>query len=65
VKWVKESPVAQGVDRIRIAGEPERDSRSRRGAEGIPVDATTWNEIIDAAGRLGLERPDIERLAGI
>ena len=33
VKWVKQSPVAQGVERIRIAGEPERDFRSHRGAE--------------------------------
>ncbi|QQP90135.1 malate/lactate/ureidoglycolate dehydrogenase [Skermanella sp. TT6] len=65
VKWVKESPVARGVDRIRIAGEPEQDSRRRRGAEGIPIDATTWGEILDAAAQLGLKRPDIERLAGL
>ena len=64
VKWVKESPVAQGIDRIKIAGEPEQDSRRRRGADGIPVDATTWDEIIDAAARLGMKRPDVERLAG-
>ncbi|HYI69640.1 MAG TPA: Ldh family oxidoreductase, partial [Skermanella sp.] len=65
VEWVKQSPVAQGVERIRIAGEPERDSRQRRGAEGIPVDTTTWNEIVAAGESLGLKRPDMERLAQI
>ncbi|MGF7205912.1 putative oxidoreductase [Skermanella aerolata] len=65
VQWVKQSPVAQGVERIRIAGEPERDSRDRRGAEGIPVDTTTWNEIVAAGEQLGLKRPDMERLAQI
>jgi hydroxycarboxylate dehydrogenase B len=64
VKWVKESPVAQGIDRIKIAGEPEQDSRRQRGANGIPIDATTWGEIIDAAAQLGMKRPDVERLAG-
>jgi uncharacterized oxidoreductase len=65
VKWVKESPVAQGVDRIKIAGEPERDFRSQRGANGLPVDVTTWGEIIDAAAQLGMQRADVERLARI
>jgi uncharacterized oxidoreductase len=65
VKWVKASPVAQGVERIRIAGEPERDFRSQRGANGLPVDATTWGEIIGAAGQLGMRRADVERLAEI
>jgi hydroxycarboxylate dehydrogenase B len=65
VKWVKESPVAQGVDRIKIAGEPERDFRSQRGANGLPVDVTTWGEIIDAAAQLGMQRADVERLAQI
>jgi hydroxycarboxylate dehydrogenase B len=65
VKWVKESPVAQGVERIKIAGEPERDFRNQRGANGIPVDVTTWGEIIDAATQVGMQRADVERLAEI
>jgi uncharacterized oxidoreductase len=63
VKWVKESPVAQGVERIKVAGEPERDSRTQRSANGIPVDVTTWGEIIDAAAQVGMQRADVERLA--
>jgi hydroxycarboxylate dehydrogenase B len=65
VKWVKQSPVAQGMDRIRIAGEPEQESRRSRGADGIPIDTTTWTEIIAAAASLGMKRQDVEKLAGI
>ena len=65
IDWVKASPVAQDVDRIKIAGEPENDHRRQRGAAGIPVDATTWREIIDAGAALGVDRATVERLAAI
>jgi hydroxycarboxylate dehydrogenase B len=65
VKWVKQSPVARGVDRIRMPGEPEQDHRRERGASGIPIDATTWAEIIDAAEQLGMKAQEVEKLAGL
>lgn len=65
IDWVKQSPVAQGVDRIKMPGEPERDHRRIRGADGIPIDATTWTEIIDAAAQMGVDRQQAEKLAGI
>jgi uncharacterized oxidoreductase len=61
--WLRAGPVAPGFDRVRIAGEPERESLSQRSRDGIPVDRTTWEEICDAAGRLGLARARIEELA--
>lgn len=63
--WVKESPLAQGVDRIKLPGEPEQDHRRERGAKGIPIDPTTWTEIIGAAGLLGLTQSEVEQLAGL
>jgi hydroxycarboxylate dehydrogenase B len=65
VSWVKASPVAEGVDRIKVAGDPEREHRRIRGVEGIPIDATTWREIIEAAARLGVDGQSVERLAGV
>ena len=65
VKWVKESPVAQGVERIKVPGEPEQDNRRERGANGIPIDPTTWAEIIGAAGQLGMKPAEVEKLAKI
>jgi hydroxycarboxylate dehydrogenase B len=63
--WVKESPVAQGVDRIKLPGEPEQEHRRERCAKGIPIDPTTWTEIIGAAAQLGLTRRELEQLAGL
>jgi uncharacterized oxidoreductase len=63
VDWVKASPPREGFDRVRVAGEPERESRARRLAEGVPVDAATWQEILGAAGRLGVDPVQVQRAA--
>ena len=63
--WVKAAPPQPGVDRVRVAGEPERESRARRLAEGIPVDDNTWKELLAAAVKLGRDPSELTRLAGI
>jgi uncharacterized oxidoreductase len=63
--WVKASPPREGFGAVQVAGEPERISRARRMAEGVPVDATTWNEILDAAARLGLDASGVNAAAGL
>jgi uncharacterized oxidoreductase len=62
--WLRSSRVARGYDRVRVAGEPEQESRARRVATGIPVDATTWTAIGDAAEKVKLSRRTVEALAG-
>ena len=63
LKWMRESRAAPGSDRVRIAGEPEREMRAVREREGIPVDAETWNEIRAAAAKLKLAPERIDALA--
>ena len=65
LEWVKASPPQPGFDRVRLAGEPEREMRAKRMAEGIPVDETTWGDILKAAERLKVDPAEINRLAGI
>ncbi|MCW5658123.1 MAG: malate/lactate/ureidoglycolate dehydrogenase [Burkholderiaceae bacterium] len=65
VDWVTASPPRAGFDRVRIAGEPERESRARRIKSGVPVDATTWQEILNAAGKLGVDVQRINDAAGV
>jgi len=60
---LRKSPVAPGFDKVRIAGEPERETRARREKEGIPVDETTWNEIQAAGARLKLDKAVLQQLA--
>jgi hydroxycarboxylate dehydrogenase B len=61
--WIRKSPPAPGFDRVRIAGEPERETRARRSREGIPVDGETWNEIRAAGAKLKLAPERIDALA--
>jgi len=65
VDWVTASPPRAGFDRVRLAGEPERESRARRTQSGVPVDATTWQEILNAAGKLGVDPQRVHAQAGL
>jgi uncharacterized oxidoreductase len=65
IDWVKASPAREGFDAVLIAGEPERAWRAKRSAEGVPVDAATWQEILGAAGKLGVEPTRVNSLAGL
>lgn len=51
VEWVKASPPREGQE-VMIAGDPERRTKARRGAQGIPVDERTWEEIRAAGERV-------------
>jgi uncharacterized oxidoreductase len=61
--WLRGSRAAPGHDRVRIAGEPEREYRAARERDGIPVDDETWNEIRAAAVKLKLTAERIDALA--
>jgi uncharacterized oxidoreductase len=61
--WIRKSPPAPGFDKVRIAGEPEREYRAQREREGVPVDEETWKEIRAAAAKLKLPADKIDALA--
>lgn len=65
IDWVKACPPREGFDPVQLAGEPERAMRAKRTAEGVPVDETTWQEILAAAGTLGVSRAEVNRAAGL
>lgn len=61
--WLRKSRPAPGFDRVRIAGEPERETRAKREKEGVPVDGATWHDIRAAAAKLKLAPEAVDRLA--
>jgi uncharacterized oxidoreductase len=61
--WLRTSRPAPGFDRVRIAGEPERETRAARERDGIPIDTETWKEIRAAGEKLGVAPDRIESLA--
>jgi uncharacterized oxidoreductase len=48
---------------VRIAGEPERETRAKRERDGISVDDNTWKEILAAGAKVKLDPARIEKLA--
>ena len=63
VEWLRKGRPAPGADRVRLAGEPERETRAKREREGISVDDNTWKEILAAAAKVKLDPAQIEKLA--
>jgi uncharacterized oxidoreductase len=63
--WVTASPAREGFDAVHVAGDPERACRNHRMVNGVPVDGNTWQEILQAAKRLGVDANEVNRLAGV
>jgi hydroxycarboxylate dehydrogenase B len=63
LEWMKASPRAEGVDAIYAPGEPEEARRADRGANGIAIDPTTWQQIRDSATKSGMPEAEIEKFA--
>jgi uncharacterized oxidoreductase len=51
--WIKASPPAPGIDKVRIPGEPELEHRAARAA-GIPLDPKSLDDILAAAASAGV-----------
>ena len=62
--WVLQSPPS-GTEPVQLPGDPERSRKRERLEQGIPVDATTWAEILQAAASLGLPPEAVSRAAGV
>lgn len=57
VEHVQSAPRAAGVNEITLPGDPERRSRHRREADGIPIPDGTWALLTKLAGELGVAVP--------
>ena len=65
LQWVQASPAREGFGPVQVAGDAERASRAARTANGVPVDATTWQEILDAGVKLGVAPAALNAAAGV
>ena len=54
VAYVKASPPSDPGAPVLVPGDPERLAREKRLRDGIEVDATTWDEIVQAAASFGI-----------
>ena len=60
--FYKKSPPANPEQPVLDAGDPERFHEKERKLNGIPVDETTWNQIIKDGCSLGLSRIEIKKM---
>lgn len=51
--WVKSARPLEAGGEVLVPGEPERRTRARRLAGGIPLDDKTWQDIAETAASLG------------
>jgi uncharacterized oxidoreductase len=54
---VRSCPRAEGVREIQLPGDPERQERARRQANGIFLDVSTWNQVSKVAHDLKVPLP--------
>lgn len=64
IDWVKDSPKADPDGEILMPGEPEEQTKAERLAEGIPLDDTTFGQLVDTARKVGLGDNRIAELSG-
>ena len=59
---MKSAPAAPGYDEVLVAGDPEWRTETERRTSGIPIEDGSWETLCQAAARVGVQAPPIERL---
>ena len=62
IDYIYASKAAQGVEKVLIPGDPERQSLAARSKNGIDIDENSWQDITNAANAAGLSMDDIKAL---
>ena len=53
VKYLKETPPAEGFKEVLYPGEKEYYTRQQRTSDGIPIEDSTWKRLSDLAEKYG------------
>ncbi len=64
IDYLHSTAPASGHDRVRIPGEPERETLAERSSHGIDIDANSWRALVQAAEAAGLDQSRIDALTG-
>ncbi|PHQ70656.1 MAG: malate/lactate/ureidoglycolate dehydrogenase [Sneathiella sp.] len=52
--YARQSPPREGYGNVLVPGDPERQFREERMANGIVIDDETWRQFVEAAAELGV-----------
>lgn len=64
VDYLHSTTPAKGFDKVRVPGEPERESMAERMVNGIPIDDNTWAGVTGAAEVVGMSEAEVQALIG-
>lgn len=59
-EYIKSSPPSAGFDQVLLPGEPDFHRRAQRMRDGIPIDESTWQQICEAALKVGVDYQSVE-----
>ena len=62
IDYIYASEAADGVEKVLIPGDPERQSLAARNRDGIDIDENSWQDITNAATAAGLSEKEISAL---
>ncbi len=62
VRYVKDTPPQAETGPVKIAGEPEKAAIAERSQEGIPLEQSTWEQIVEAAESIGFSQAEINHV---
>jgi uncharacterized oxidoreductase len=62
IDYIYASEAADGVEKVLIPGDPERQSLAARSRDGIDIDENSWQDITNAAAAAGLSEKAISAL---
>ena len=62
--WVQDSrPLVEGGE-VLLPGDIERRTQHQREADGIPLDDTTWQQVLETARSVGVNETAFDGLPG-
>jgi len=62
VDWVRASPPIKPDEPVLAPGDVERRTRTARMQYGVPIDATTWADLLGAAGAVGIDAAHVSAI---
>jgi uncharacterized oxidoreductase len=57
IDYIRNCPLAEGVDKITLPGDPERATLERTSVEGVSFDQGNWAALVKLADELGVAAP--------
>jgi uncharacterized oxidoreductase len=65
IDYIYASTPADGVDRVRLPGDPEKESTAHRKRHGVEIDPNSWESVLNSAENAGLSRDEVAAMAQI